>query len=95
MNGTDMLRSYEYNGFTLEVSVEVDVSIQLGKGMQSVPGYVAVVRVFRDRSAVAIFSPLRFGEVRGRAFATEADALMGGYSAARKIVDDLFSHERN
>jgi hypothetical protein len=42
-----------------------------------------------------VYSPLRFGEARGRPFATEADALMGGYSAACKIVDDLFCHDRH
>jgi len=42
---------------------------------------------------MAVFSPLRFGEAGGHPFASEADALMGGYSAARRIVDDLFSDE--
>jgi hypothetical protein len=42
---------------------------------------------------MAVFSPLRFGEAGGHPFATEADALMDGYSAARRIVDDLFSGE--
>lgn len=89
-----MPRTYEYNGFTLEVSVEVDVNVGPITRTQSQPGYVAVVRIFKERDAIAIFSPLRFGETRGRPFATEADALMGGCSAARKIVDDLFSRDR-
>jgi hypothetical protein len=56
-------------------------------------GYVAIVKIFQAGNAMAVFSPLRFGESGGHPFATEADALMGGYSAARRIVDDLFNHE--
>jgi hypothetical protein len=38
-----------------------------------------------------VFSPLRFSESQGKPFLSEADALMGGYSAGRRIVDDLFN----
>ncbi|WP_233888731.1 hypothetical protein [Paraburkholderia flagellata] len=90
-----MTRSYDYEGFTLEISVESDFSIGLKKPEPAKPGYVAVVRIIQATNTVAVFSPLRFGEVCGRPFATEADALMGGFSAARKIVDDLFCHDRH
>jgi hypothetical protein len=52
---------------------------------------VAVVRICKAGASVAVFSPLRFGESRGKPFFSEADALMGGYSAGRRIVDDLFT----
>lgn len=86
-----MQRNYEYHGYTLDVAVEIDVSLEPGKRPQVPRGYVAVVRIFKEGQALAVFSPLRFGELGGRPFATDTDALMGGYSAARKIVDDLFS----
>lgn len=89
-----MPKSYEYHGFTLEVSVEFEVSIHADGRAQEQAGYVAIVRIFKEGNAVAVFSPLRFGEIGGRPFGSEVDALMGGYSAARKIVDDLFSKER-
>ncbi|TDG03226.1 hypothetical protein E1N52_35655 [Paraburkholderia guartelaensis] len=89
-----MTRSYDYEGYTLEVSVQSDFSIGAGRLAQTRPGYVAVVRIFQAGTPVAVFSPLRFGEAGGRPFSTEADALMGGLSAARKIVDDLFCHDR-
>lgn len=38
----------------------------------------------------AVLSPLRLGESRGKPFLSKADALTGGYSAGRRIVDDLF-----
>jgi hypothetical protein len=44
---------------------------------------------------MAVFSPLRFGGVGGHPFATKADALMGGHSAARRIVDDLLVPRAN
>lgn len=89
-----MPRSYEYRGFTLDVSVEVDVNIRPARRALTQLAYVAVVRISRDRDALAIISPLRFGETCGRPFSTEADALMGGFSAACKIVDDLFPQDR-
>jgi hypothetical protein len=87
-----MTRTYEYHGYTLVVAVESGIGSQLG-GAAACVGYVAIVRIFQADNAVAMFSPLRFGEAGGLPFVTEADALMGGYSAARRIVDDLFSHE--
>lgn len=88
-----MLRTYEYQGFTLEVAVESDFSVRPGGRTSIKPGYVTIVKIFQGGATVAVFSPLRFGETGGRPFATEVDALMGGFSAARKIVDDLFSRE--
>jgi hypothetical protein len=88
-----MMRTYEYHGFTLQITVESGLKLLPIKRPATRSGYVAVVRVFQAGNALAIFSPLRFGETGGRPFDTEVDALMGGYSAARRIVDDLFGHE--
>ena len=88
-----MTRTYEYHGYTLVVAVESDSSWRQAGGTAVRVGYVAIVRIFQAGNAMAVFSPLRFGEARGHPFATEADALMGGYTAARRIVDDLFSDE--
>lgn len=63
--------------------------------MQTQSAYVAIVRIFKEGDAVAVFSPLRFGEAPRRPFATEADAMMSGYSGARRIVDDLFARDRH
>ncbi|SAK79562.1 hypothetical protein AWB76_05344 [Caballeronia temeraria] len=82
--------TYQYQGFDIEVSVEAGVNWRGGRAASEEVGYVAVVRICKAGSAVAIFSPLRFGEAQGKPFPSEADALMGGYSAGRRIVDDLF-----
>lgn len=87
------MRTYEYHGFTLQIAVESGFNFPPGKRPAPRSGYVAIVRVFQAGNALAMFSPLRFGETGGRPFETEVDALMGGYSAARKIVDDLFGQE--
>ncbi|MFM0389190.1 hypothetical protein [Paraburkholderia dipogonis] len=86
-----MTRTYEYHGFTIVVDVESDFSWQRSANPDRRAGFVSTVRILRAGTAVALFSPLRFGDAGGRPFATEADALMGGYSAAQRIVDDLFS----
>lgn len=88
-----MTHSFEYHGFAVVVKVEADI----GWKQKSVPGqpagFVSTVRVLRSGTAIALFSPLRFGDAGGRPFATEADALAGGCNAARKIIDDLFGQQ--
>ncbi|MFM0100311.1 hypothetical protein PQQ87_32285 [Paraburkholderia nemoris] len=86
-----MNRTYRYHGFDVEVAVEADFSRQVGRSASTSAGYVAVVRISKAGAALAVFSPLRFGESQGKPFFSEADALMGGYSAGQRIVDDLFS----
>jgi len=34
-------------------------------------------------------SPLRLGDSNGKSFSSDTDALMVGYNAGRRIVDDL------
>jgi hypothetical protein len=85
-----MSRTHQYQGFDVEVAVEADFTWNGGRTGTGEVGYVAVVRICKAGAAVAVFSPLRFGESQGKPFLSEADALMGGYSAGRRIVDDLF-----
>jgi hypothetical protein len=85
-----MMHKYQYKGFEIEVAVQSDFSRVNEDGRASI-GHVVIVTVARMGTTVAIFSPLRLGDTDGRAFATKADALMTGYSAARRIVDDLLN----
>ena len=89
-----MMRTYEHHGFTLEVSVESDLSFRPVDRTAVRSGYVAVVRVLQAGHVVATFSPLRYGDVAVRPFSTEGDALTGGHDAASKIVDELFSQSQ-
>jgi len=84
-----MQRTYEYKGFTLDVRVEADFVMPTSHRRSMSVGYVALVKIVRGDAPLAAFSPLRLGDNAGQAFGSEGEALMGGYSAARKIVDDL------
>lgn len=88
-----MARTYEYNGFTLQVAVESDFCSCPTKRASAHPGYVAVVRIFEAGSVLPRLSQLRLGEAVGHPFDSEAAALQGGYIAACTIVDDLFGQE--
>jgi hypothetical protein len=87
-----MVRVYQYKGFTIAVAVESDSSSTLQGERTSIP-YLAEVTIERTGTPVAMFSPVRLGDSGARAFSTEGDALMTGYSAARRIVDDLLAAE--
>ncbi|MGF6601839.1 hypothetical protein P3T23_006590 [Paraburkholderia sp. GAS448] len=88
-----MTRTYEYNGFSLQVAVESDCRSRPAKRASAHPGYVAVVRICEAGSAVPRLSQLGLGEAGGHPFDSEAGALNGGYIAARTIVDDLFGQD--
>jgi hypothetical protein len=47
-----------------------------------------VVRISTRTAAVPIFTPLRLTAERSNPFATEAEALMAGYSAGQRVIDD-------
>jgi hypothetical protein len=75
-----MTRTYEYNGFSLQVAVESDCRNRPAKRASAHPGYVAVVRICEAGSAVPRLSQLRLGEAGGHPFDSEAGALNGGTS---------------
>ena len=88
-----MQRTYEYKGFTLDVCVEADFRMPTPHHRSTSVGYVALVKILHDDAPLAALSPLRLGDSAGHPFGSEVEALMGGYSAARKIVDDLAAQD--
>jgi hypothetical protein len=86
-----MTHAYQYRGFDIAVGIETDSSWKGVRGASATVGYVAIVRISEAGSGVALFSPLRFGESQGKPFISEIDALMSGYSAGRRVVDDLLT----
>jgi hypothetical protein len=80
-----MIHASQYHGFDIAVAIETDCSWKGGRGVP----LVAIVTISRTGAAVAVFSPLRLGESQGKPFISEIDALMSGYSAGRRVVDDL------
>lgn len=85
-----MHRTYQHRGYSIFVSVEADFSWRptgtLGRRVE----YIAVIDITHPASRKALTSQLRLGDFSGKAFASEADALLGGCAAARRMIDDLF-----
>jgi hypothetical protein len=86
-----MNQTYQYQGFEIAVAVEADRGQKDASGVPASVGYVAIVAISRIGAAVAVFSPLRFGDSQGTPFTGENDALMSSYSAGRRVVDDLLT----
>jgi hypothetical protein len=82
------MRKYQYKDFEIDVAVQSDFSWSRENERAST-GFVVVVTLSRIGAAGSTFSPLRLGDSDGRSFSSDTDALMVGYSAARRIVDDL------
>lgn len=86
-----MQRDYDYKGYSIRVVTETVHASALGKVMMEDRGYLTVVEIYRPRGLIPCFPQLRLADHDDRRFATEVDALMGGYSAGRRVVDDVLS----
>lgn len=86
-----MNHTYEYRDFNIDVSVEAGFSWNAGPLASGSVRFVAIVKIRQVGAATARFSPVRFGDSGGKPLASEADALMGGYGAGRRMVDDLLT----
>jgi hypothetical protein len=86
-----MNRIYQYHGVEIAVAVEADFGWKGARGAPVSAGYVAIVKISKADGSVSVFSPLRLGESQGKRFISESDALMSGYSAGRRLVDDLLA----
>ena len=84
-----MKRVYIYHAVQIEVSVEIDTSGERSVTSRYGSGYVAVERITRAGLPASPFAPLRLGAADRRPFLNEVDALLGGYSAGRRMIDDL------
>jgi len=83
-----MKRLYQYKGFQIDVETEPVWKPSDGTSLTGPEGYLAVVRISTQTALVPVFSPLRLTAERSNPFPTEADALMAGYSAGRRMIDD-------
>ncbi|MFM0056941.1 MULTISPECIES: hypothetical protein [Paraburkholderia] len=89
-----MKRIYGYKGF--EVTVELEPVWETAGSVTLLPprGFVAVVQV-RTMGAVGatrpVVAPIRLGATVQQPFPTQAEALMAGYSAGQRVVDDTFA----
>ncbi|WP_341316347.1 hypothetical protein WN982_33735 [Paraburkholderia sp. IMGN_8] len=89
-----MKRIYGYKGF--EVTVELEPVWETAGSVTLLPprGFIAVVQI-RTVGAVGatrpVVAPLRLAAPSEQPFATQAEALMAGYSAGQRVVDDALA----
>ncbi|MBB5460163.1 hypothetical protein [Paraburkholderia sp. Cpub6] len=83
----DMQRTYRYKGF--EVSVDLEpVWESTGSAVPSLPiGFVANVSIAGKGMPNSLTLPIRVTNDNKKLFGTEAAALMAGFSAAQRLID--------
>ncbi|RAR68140.1 hypothetical protein C7401_101379 [Paraburkholderia unamae] len=89
-----MNRTYEYRGYAIHVGVEANGAVPLERTEVKRPRYAAVVTVSTLAANDATASPtraLKIGDAAGIPFQSDIDALMGGYSAACRLIDEQFA----
>ncbi len=86
-----MKRIYEYRGYSVDVTVEAGFHGFTGRPVAARGGYVVAVTLTTTADAAPPLPPLRLGEAGGHPFTTEVDALMGGYSAGRRAIDEALA----
>ncbi len=91
MGGVPMNRNYEYRGYEISVSIETDFTLKPRSSHEGRITFVSIVRIAHTPSSIPVLSPLRLGDNDRTGFASEADALMAGCTAGKRIIDDLFA----
>ncbi len=86
-----MKRIYTYKGF--EVVVELEPVWESVGSVTLLPprGFIAIVHIGLVGANRPMVAPIRLMADSQRPFATEAEALMAGYSAGQRIVDDTLA----
>lgn len=84
-----MQRTYPYKG--LEVTVDLEsVWEATGSAVPSLPvGFVAIVSIGGKGMPNSLSPPIRVTNDNKKLFGTEAAALMAGFSAAQRLIDQM------
>ncbi|MGB8416264.1 hypothetical protein [Paraburkholderia sp.] len=89
-----MKRIYDHLGFEVEVSAKTHLGVANASTSRYGPGYLAIVTIWKAGGPVSCFTPVRLGKADGRPLRNEADALMGGFSAGRRLINDQGHNDR-
>jgi hypothetical protein len=81
-----MRRAYNYRGFEATIEVE-SVPAVIVAGWTLAAGGVVVKVSVRHRLSRRELPPARLSDEGERTFASEAEALMAGFSAAQRLID--------
>ncbi|MBB5502044.1 hypothetical protein [Paraburkholderia sp. MM5384-R2] len=84
-----MNRIYRYKGLQVEVKLEPIFAEAVGVALLPPRGFIAVVSIRREEAMPVLVAPMRLSGDAQRPFATRAEALMAGFSAGQRIIDDL------
>lgn len=83
-----MKRTYPYKGFDVTVDLE-SVWEPLASAVPSLPsGFVAIVSIGMSGLPIPLISPFRLMADNQKPFGTEAAALMAGFSAGQRVIDN-------
>ncbi|MBC8752397.1 hypothetical protein OKW43_007602 [Paraburkholderia sp. WC7.3g] len=83
-----MKRIYTYKGF--EIAVELEPVWEASGNVTLLPprGFIAVVHIRTAGATRLMIAPIRLTADNQQPFATEVAALMAGFSAGQRVVDD-------
>ncbi|CAB3795327.1 hypothetical protein LMG28614_04152 [Paraburkholderia ultramafica] len=82
-----MRRAYDYRGFEATIEVESVPAVIVAGSVVAAGGLVVKIAV-RHRLSGRELPPVRLSDEGQRTFANEAEALMAGFSAAQRLIDD-------
>jgi hypothetical protein len=84
-----MNRTYEYRGYAIHVGVEANGAVALARSSAARHHhYAALVRIAANHDVAASLPALKIEDAAGLPFGSDVDALMGGYSAACRLIDE-------
>ncbi|WP_396328675.1 hypothetical protein [Burkholderia anthina] len=83
-----MNRIYTYKGFTITVDLEPVWEASGNVTLLPPRGFIAVVNIKMAGMVRPMVAPIRLTADNQQPFAKEADALMAGFSAGQRVVDD-------
>ncbi|SKD04817.1 hypothetical protein [Paraburkholderia hospita] len=86
-----MERIYKYKGFEIAVELEPVLETSGNVTLLQPRGFIAIVQIKMAGIDCPLVTPVRLMADRQQPFATEADALMAGFSAGQRVVDDTMT----
>ena len=86
-----MKRIYKYRGFN--VTVELEPVWERSGNITLLPpkGFLAVVHIVMAGMTRPMVAPIRLTADGQRPFVSEAEALMAGFSAGQRLIDDTLT----
>jgi hypothetical protein len=84
-----MKRLYLHRSHAIDVSVEAQCpAFPTQDNRTTTTDYIAILTIYSDESTgETILGPVRVERTTEHVFASEAEALMGGFSEGRRLVD--------